>query len=84
MHEQPCKYFPGDSVAKNPPAMQEMQVRSLSQEDLLEKEMVTHYSVLAREMPRTEKPGRSTGCKRAEDGLVTKQQPLQHAALHAS
>ena len=32
---------------KNPPAMQKMQVRSLGREDPLEKEMVTHYSILA-------------------------------------
>ena len=34
---------------KNLPAMQEMQVRSLSQEDPLEKEMATHSSILAEE-----------------------------------
>ena len=32
---------------KDPPAMQETQVRSLGQEDPLEKEMVTHSSILA-------------------------------------
>ena len=32
---------------KNPPAMQETQVRSLGQEDPLEEEMATHFSVLA-------------------------------------
>ena len=32
---------------KNPPAMQEIQVRSLGQEDPLEKEMATHSSILA-------------------------------------
>ena len=32
---------------KNPPAMQETQVRSLGQEDPLEKEMATHSSILA-------------------------------------
>ena len=35
------------AVVKNPPAMQEMQIQSLSQEDPLEKEMATHPSVLA-------------------------------------
>ena len=43
---------------KNPPAMQEMQVRSLSQEDLLEKETATHSSILAWESPWTEDTGR--------------------------
>ena len=38
--------------------MQEMQVRSLGQEDPLEKEMATHSSILAWRIPRTEEPGR--------------------------
>ena len=45
---------------KNPPAIQEtqeMQVRSLDQEDPLEKEMATRSSILAWEIPRTEEPG---------------------------
>ena len=42
---------------KNPPAMQETQVRSLAQEDPLEKGMPTHSSILAWEIPRTEDPG---------------------------
>ena len=49
--------FPGGSVVKNPPAMQEMRVRSLGQEDPLEEEMATHSSILAWEIPRTEGPG---------------------------
>ena len=36
---------------------QEMQVQSLGQEDALEKEMATHSSVLAWEIPWTEEPG---------------------------
>ena len=42
---------------KRLPPMQETQVRSLSQEDLLEKEMVTHSSILAWRIPWTEEPG---------------------------
>ena len=42
---------------KNPPAMQEMQVQSLSQEDLLEEGMATHSSILAWRIPWTEEPG---------------------------
>ena len=38
--------------------MQETWVQSLDQEDPLEKEMVTHSSILAWEIPRTEEPGR--------------------------
>ena len=40
------------------PAMQETWVRSLGQEDPLEKEMPTHSSTLAWKIPWTEKPGR--------------------------
>ena len=36
---------------------QEMWVQSLSQEDPLEKEMATHSSILAWEIPWTEEPG---------------------------
>ena len=38
--------------------MQETQVRSLGQEDPLEKEMATHFSTLSRKIPWMEKPGR--------------------------
>ena len=51
------KGFPGGSAVKNPPAMQETQVQSLGWEDPLEKEMATHSSSLAREIPWTEDPG---------------------------
>ena len=48
--------FPGVSVGKNLPAKQEMWVQSLGQEDPMEKEMATHFSTLAWEIPRTEEP----------------------------
>ena len=51
------KGFPGGSVVKNPPAMQEMQVRSMGREDPLEEGMVTHFSILAWRIPWTEEPG---------------------------
>ena len=35
-----------------------MRVRSLGGEDLLEKGMATHSSILARKIPQTEEPGR--------------------------
>ena len=38
-------------------AMRETRVQSLGWEDLLEKEMATHSSILAREIPRTQEPG---------------------------
>ena len=47
----------GNSVVKNLPAMQETWVRFLGWEDPLEKEMATHSSVLAWEIPWTEEPG---------------------------
>ena len=43
--------FPGGSVVKNPPAKQEMWVQCLGQENTLEKEMATHSSILAWEIP---------------------------------
>ena len=43
--------------AKNLPAMQETWVRSLGQEDALEKEMAAHSSILAWRIPWTEEPG---------------------------
>ena len=45
-------------TVKNLPAMQETGVPSLGQEDLLEKEMATHFSILAWRIPWTEKPVR--------------------------
>ena len=52
--------FPGSVVqlVKNLPAMQEMQVQSLGQEDPLEKEIAIHSSILAWEISRTEEPSR--------------------------
>ena len=46
--------FPRGAMVKNPPAVQEMQVRSLGWEDLLEKETAFQDSCLG----NTEKPGR--------------------------
>ena len=43
---------------KNPPAMQETQIRSLGWEDPLEKEMETYSSILDWRIPWTEEPGR--------------------------
>ena len=40
------------------PTMWETWVQSLGREDLLEKEMATHSSVLAQKIPWTEEPGR--------------------------
>ena len=46
--------YPGGSeMVKNLPAMQETRVLSLGQEDLLEKGMATHSSILAWKTPET-------------------------------
>jgi len=62
--------FPGGSVVKNPPTMQETQmtrVRSLGQEHPLDEAMATHFNILAWEIPWTEEPGglQSLGSQRA-------------------
>ena len=61
--------FPGGSVVKNPPAKQQRQIQSLDWEDLLEKEMATHSSILTWEIPCTEDPGRlqSMGSQRVRN-----------------
>ena len=58
-------------VVKNLPTMQETQAQSLGQEDLLEKEMATHSSILACRSPWTEEPGRlqSMGSQRVRHDL---------------
>ena len=63
--------FPGGSVEKNPPAMDEMQVHSLGQEDRLGEETATHSSILAWESPWTEGPGglQSTGSQKSRTRL---------------
>ena len=45
-------------MVKNLPAKQETQVQSLGGEDPLEKEMATHFRILAWEIPLQEEPGR--------------------------
>ena len=58
--------FPGGSVVKNLPVMQEMQktwVQSLGWEDPLEEEIATHSSTLAWKIPWTEEPGRLQSVK---------------------
>ena len=64
-------------MAKNLPAMQEIQVWSLGQENPLEKEMATHYSILVRRIPCTEEPGKlqSMGSQRVGHDFATKLPP---------
>ena len=49
--------YPGGLAVKNTPAVQETEVWSLIWKDPLEKEMATHSSNLAGEIPWTEEPG---------------------------
>ena len=58
---------------KRLPAMRETRVRSMDQEDPLEKEMATRSSILAWRIPWTEEPGglQSVGSQRVGHDLVT-------------
>ena len=60
--------FPGGSVVKNPPALQETQILSLGWKDPLEKEMATHSSILAWEIQgqRSLAGYSPCGCKESE------------------
>ena len=63
---------------------QETQVGSLGWEDPLEKEMATHSSILAWEIPWTEEPGglQSVGSKKkVRHDLETKQQQLTYLLI---
>ena len=51
---------------KHLPPMRETLVRSPGQEDLLEKEMVTHSSIIAWKIPWMEKPGRLHGVAKSQ------------------
>ena len=66
-----------DEMVKNLPAKWETWVWSLGQEDLLEKGMGTHSSILAWEILWAEEPGglQSLGSKRVRQDLATKQHP---------
>ena len=57
-------------MVKHLPTMLEIRVQSLGREDLLEKEMATHSSILAWKIPWTEEPDRlqSMGLQRVRHG----------------
>ena len=64
------------------PTVQETRVQFLGWEDLLEKEMATHSSILAWRIPWTEEPGRhSPGMARVGHDLATKPPPLSFKAF---
>ena len=60
-------------MIKTLPVMQETQVRSLGQEDPLEKGMIPHSNILAWRIPGTEEPGglQSTGLQRVRNDRAT-------------
>ena len=62
--------FLGGSAVKNLPAMQETQDLPFNWEDLLEKGMASHSSILAWRIPWTEEPGGAMGSQRVgHDGV---------------
>ena len=65
-------------TVKRLPAMRETRVRFLGREDPLEKEMVTHSSILAWRIPWMETPRRlqSTGSQRVRYDWMTSPSPL--------
>ena len=65
-------FFPGGSMIKNLPAIQEAGVQSLDQEDLLKKKMATHSNILFWKIQWTGYSSR--GHKRVENDLETKEQ----------
>ena len=76
--------IPGSSEVKDLPAMQETRVWSLGWEDPLEKEIATHCSILAWEIPWREEPGRlqPIESQRVRHDVATKQQQRGHSRLH--
>ena len=80
MVKNPGVGFPGGSVVKISSDKQETRVRSLGWEDPLEKEIATHSSVLAWEIPGTEGPGglQFFVSQRVRHNLVTKQEEARY------
>ena len=73
--------FPGDSVVKKSPQMQETQetwVQSLGWEDPLEESMSTHSSTLAWRIPCTEEP---CGLQSTESATI---EATEHAGRHSN
>ena len=75
--------FPDSQQVKNSPTLQETQetwVRSLGQEDSLEKGMATHSSILAWEIPWTEEPWPTTSSKDSKESDTPEQLSTMHNA----
>ena len=73
-------------LKKKLPTVRETQVKSLGQEDSLEKEMETYLSTLAGEIPWTEEPSglQSMGSQRVRHDWATKQQACRQHLLSLS
>ena len=69
-------------MVKNLPAMQETWVRSLDKEDPLEKEMVTHSSIFAWEIPWIEEPNGLHSPWGHKESNTTKQQQQRYITGH--
>ena len=76
-HLEESRAFPSGSV-------QEMRVQSLGQEDTLEKEVATHSSILAWEVPWIKKPGRVTvhGVTRVGHDLSDQMTTTKNSQIH--
>ena len=70
-------------MVKHLPTMQEIRVQSLGGEDVLEKEMATHSSILAWKIPWMEEPGRlqSMGSQRVGHDRATKHSTAAYISL---
>ena len=72
-------------MVKRLPTMWEARIQSVGREDLLEKAMTTHSSILAWKIPWTEAAGelQSMGSQRVRHDLVAKH-ALMSYSLHAT
>ena len=77
------KASPGAQSVKNPPAMQEMQIQSLSWEDPLERKMAPHSSILTWQTPWTEEPDglQSLGSQGLRDDQTAKHTAQQNGTM---
>ena len=73
-------------IVKNLPAMWETWVQSLCWEDLLEKKLASHSSILAWRIPWTEEPGRQEcmGSKRVGHDWVTHAHTHTHTHIYGT
>ena len=68
-------------MVKHLPTMQETWVQSLGWEDILEKEMATHSSILACKIPWMEEPGRLQSMGHKEPDMTELLHMLKHESV---